>query len=340
MNAGNGTGRTSRAVVTPPPVAFIAWSSVSGRSREISSALGGEFRCYFDFGITRRSLLPIRYLASAVRTVCYLVVRRPRAVILTNPPIFVALAAYPYARLARAPLLLDSHPDAFRTDGPHAPFLGLHRWLARRARATLVTTDELASRVESWGGAGVVVHEPPPARLVESPAPLGPRPRVLVLGTLSTDEPLDVVLAAARELPELDFELTGDARRVAAETLASVPPNVRFLGFLRGDEYAAEIERASVTVVLTTWLEWAVPRSAYDAVYGLRPLVVTGSPVLRELFPYAIAVENEPAAVASGIRDAVERHDELVRDAREACALQTARWEAQLSTLRSLLARH
>jgi glycosyltransferase involved in cell wall biosynthesis len=314
-------------------VAFLAWGSTPGRSTEIAEALEGESRCYYDLRIVARPLVPVRYLISALRTVGYLLSRRPRALVVTNPPIFVSLVAYPYALLTRVPLLLDSHPDAFRADGPHARFRGLHAWLARRARAVLVTTDDLVRQVEEWGGRGIVVHEPPPTWEIDEPASLA-QPRILVLGTLSADEPVEAAVDAARLLPDLRFEFTGDVRK---RTLASVPDNVSFLGFLRGDDYVAALERASVTVVLTTWLGWAVPRSAYDAVYALRPLVASDSAVLRPLFPAAIFVQNDPGALAEGIRESIRRHDELVAAAPAARETQTERWRTQLELLRALI---
>ena len=319
------------------PIVFFAWSSVAGRSQEIASAIGGESRCYYDLRIARRALVPVRYFLSALRTLGYLVGRRPRALIVTNPPVFVSLLAYPYAVVTGAPLVLDSHPDAFRADSPHARFLRMHAWLARRARATLVTTDELVAQVEAWGGTGLVVHEPEPDWAVESEAPLPARPRILVLGSLSRDEPVDEVLAAAGELRDLDFEFTGDVRRCDPKVVESAPGNVTFLGFLDRREYVAALERASVAVVLTTWLDWAVPRSAYDAVYARRPLVVTASPVLRDFFPYAVAVDNDPASITAGIRTAVARHADLVGATSAALTLQTDRWRGQLEQLRSLL---
>jgi glycosyltransferase involved in cell wall biosynthesis len=269
---------------------------------------------------------------SALRTLGYLLARRPRALVVTNPPVFVSLVAYPYALLARAPLLLDSHPDAFRPDGPHARFRGIHAWLVRRARAVLVTTDDLVRQVEEWGGTGVVVHEPPPAWEVDEPASLVP-PTILVLGTLSSDEPVEAALGAARQLPELRFEFTGDVRK---RRLDSVPDNVTLLGFVRDGDYVAALERASVAIVLTTWLGWAVPRSAYDAVYALRPLIVSDSAVLRPLFPSAVFVQNDPDSLAAGIREAVARHAELVAAATTARDVQVERWRSQLDALRAL----
>jgi glycosyltransferase involved in cell wall biosynthesis len=321
-----------------PAVAFVAWSSVPGRSNEIALALGGDSRCFYPLRIVRRTLVPLRYAISALQTIGYLARHRPRAVIVTNPPVFAALVAYPYARLARAPLLLDSHPDAFRRDGPHSPFLGLHAWLARRARATLVTTDELAGQVRAWGGTAAIVHEPPPAWTIGPTPTLVGRPTVIVLGSLSPDEAVDEALAAARELSDVDFVFTGDTRRCPDGVVASAPENVDFVGLLSQKDYAAALERASVAVVLTTWLRYAVPRSAYDAVYARRPLVLSDSPLLRELFPFAVKVDNDRASIAAGVRAALAQHDDLVGTTAEALTLQRRRWAAQLEGLRELVA--
>jgi glycosyltransferase involved in cell wall biosynthesis len=266
----------------------------------------------------------------------YLIRRRPRALIVTNPPIFAALVAYPYSLVANVPLLLDSHPSSFRTDGPHSRVLPLHAWLARRSRGTLVTTNELGSQVVAWGGTPLVVHESPPNWTFKPAPPLAGRPTVLVLGSLAPDESVDEVLAAARDLPDVDFALTGDTRRCANDMLDSRPDNVTFLGFLGPQEYAAALERASVAVVLTS-VRVAVPRSAYDAVYAQRPLVLSDSPVLHELFPFAVKVENDRSSIAAGVRDAIARHAELVRLAPDALALQSQRWAGQLERLRRVV---
>jgi glycosyltransferase involved in cell wall biosynthesis len=319
---------------TPTRLAYLAWGPVVGRSREIAHALGGEARCFYPLGIMRRPLVPLRYAISAVQTVIYLLRARPRALIVTNPPIFAALVAYPYARLAKAPLILDSHPSSFRTHGPHSRVLPLHTWLARRSRRVLVTTDELAHQVLAWGGTPLVVHEAPPQRTIRPSPTRAGRPAVLILGSLSPDEAVDEVLGAAHLLPELDFAFTGDTRRCPRAVLGSAPRNVTFLGFLGTQEYAAALGRASVAVVLTTLLREAVPRSAYDAVYAGRPLVLSDSPVLRELFPFAVKVDNNQKSIAGGVREALACRDELERLADKARELQSRRWAEQLELLR------
>jgi glycosyltransferase involved in cell wall biosynthesis len=318
-----------------PPVAFIAWSSVGGRSEEISSELGGEAQCFYSDRLVSKRLVPLRYASSLIRTVAYLVRRRPRAVIATNPPVFPVLVAYVYGRIARVPVLMDSHPLAFGEEkGSLADrLLPISRWLARRVDTTLVTGGDPAGTVEEWGGSADVVHEAAPPWTVAPAKPLGSPPHVLFVGIFAPDEPVDQVIEAARRLPDVRVDITGDLRKRPPELAVDVPDNVRFVGFLNGDEYRRAIEEADVVLTLTTF-PTSVVRSGYEAVYAGRPLVVSDWPELRRVFPHAVHVKNDADGIERGLREAIAKHGDLVAAADEAKGLQAHRWESQLSVLR------
>ena len=320
---------------TRAAVSFISWSEDDGRAIEIAAALGGDARVFYDLGVVRRSLVPARYAISALRTVAHLLGRRPRAVIVTNPPVFPGLIALAYGRLARAPVVLDSHPSAFG-DAPVARwFRPVHAWLARRAAATLVTVDALADVVRGWGGRPEIVHEAPPPWSVRPARELAARPRVFCIGRFSPDEVTAEVVAAARLCPDLDVHIAGDLRKCPVPA-GDAPGNVVFTGFLRGEDYRRAIEDADIVLVLTTHRE-AVNRAAYEGVYARRPTVVSALPAMVQLFPHAVHVANDASGIAAGLRAAVERHAELVRAAPRARALQEERWSRQLDTLRRRL---
>jgi glycosyltransferase involved in cell wall biosynthesis len=322
-----------------PPVAFIAWSSVGGRSSEISAELGGEARCFYSSRLVAKPLVPLRYVVSLARTVAYLVRRRPAAVIATNPPVFPVLAAYAYGRLARVPVLMDSHPLAFG----HEPgslaerLLPISRWLARRVASTLVTGREPAATIEAWGGRADVVHEAAPPWSVAPAGPLGTPPRVLFVGIYAPDEPVDQVIEAARRMPEVRMDITGDLRKRPPGLEEGAPDNVRFVGFLNGEDYRRAVEEADIVLTLTTF-PTSVVRSGYEAVYAGRPLVVSDWPELRRVFPHAVHVANDADGIERGLREAVTRHADLVAAAPDARELQQRRWEAQLDTLRRRVA--
>jgi len=315
-----------------PVVSFISWSEDDGRALEVAAALGGEARIFYDLRIVRRPLVPIRYLLSATRTIAYLVRRRPGGVIVTNPPIFPGLIGLAYASVTGAALVLDSHPSAFGAAPLASRLIGVHAWLSRRAVTTLVTVEELAGVVRGWGGSADIVHEAPPPWSVRPLSHLEGRPRVLYIGRFSGDEPTQEVIDAARALPEVDVCITGDLRKCPPGARATAPPNVIFTGFLRGEQYRRALEDADIVLVLTRH-EQAVNRAAYEGVYAGRPLIVSARTAMIRLFPYAIAVGDDAASIAEGIRGAVDRHAELVAAAPSALALQSERWRRQLAHL-------
>ncbi|HEY1854534.1 MAG TPA: hypothetical protein VGG40_08100 [Solirubrobacterales bacterium] len=322
-----------------PSVSFISWSSVAGRSKEIAQALGGESRCYYDFGFVRPLTIPIRYAASALRTIFHLALRRPRSVIVSNPPIFPGLIAYGYGRLAGAPVVLDSHPSSFGVNESNrlvALTMPLHRYLIPRVRGNLVTVDELAERVRGEGGRSEILHEAPPLWEAAPAPPLTGRPRVLLVGIFADDEPVELIAEAARYLPDVDVHITGDLRKCPPGLLVDPAPNVTFVGFLAEPEYLRAVSEAHVIVTLTERPE-DVSRVGHEAIAAKRPLVISRSEATLRYFPSAVQVENTVEAVGAGVRRALDEYDRILAGADAALAEQNARWEDQLAALRALL---
>ncbi len=321
-------------------VSFIAWSSVAGRSHEIAAALGGDARCFYDFRFVTPGLIPLRYVSSAVRTVGYLLLRRPRAVIASNPPIFPGLIAYLYGRLTGAPVVLDSHPSSFgfdRTNKVIALGLPLQRFLTPRVAATIVTVDSLARSIVQQGGRAMVFHEASPGWTPPSAPPLGTRPTVLLVGIFASDEPVHLVTEAAWALPHVDFLVTGDTRKCPPSLLRDHAPNLSFVGFLGEDAYRDAIARSNVVITLTERPE-DVSRAACEAVWARRPLIVSDWPAARRYFPHAVAVPNTVDGVYAGVSRVLQSYQQLVDLADVALDEQRERSNEQLARLRALLA--
>lgn len=320
-------------------MSFIAWVPEGSRAGSISQALDGEWRTFYDLRINREELVPVRYLLSAARTLFYLVRRRPHAVIVQTPPVPAAALVLAWARLAKARVVLDTHPASFALDGRRLDrmMMPLLSALVKRSAGCIVTTPELGREISHWKGRPMVVHEAP-MRWSEraEPRSCSGQRRVLFICTFAPDEPLMDVLEAARRLPDVTVQITGDLRRLPERARREAPPNVEWLGYLMGDEYVSALERADVLMALTVRRE-SVQRSAHEAVDALRPLVLSEWPHMRELFPYAVLVENHPAAIAAGMEEALGRCDELSALAPEARAAQHRRWREQLGELRVAL---
>lgn len=325
--------------MSKPNVAFITWSFVSGRSRDIAAALEGETRVIYHQHLTHRYLVPLRYFVSSIQTVAYLLRKRPRSVIATLPPVFPGAIAWLYSLFFGVPFLLDSHPSGFgrKSDRVSARLLPVHRWLCQRAAATLVTTNEWANTVDRWGGRGLVLHEAPLAWEVAKPKTSPSRPlKVLFVCVFGPDEPVREVIEAARATPEVHMTITGNTRRVSPDVVANSPGNVTFCGFLDDGAYRTAVEDTDVILALTTE-PTSVMRAAYEAIYSERPLVATDHEQNRKLFENAILVDNYAAGIKSGLEKALENYESLVRVAGQAREAQLERWERQLSELRGAI---
>lgn len=320
-----------------PKLAFIAWSSTPGRSGEIAAALGGESRCFYDLRIVDKRVVPLRYLLSALRTVAYLAIHRPRALIVTTPPVFPALIGYAYACLMRVPFVLDSHPltFGFSTSRALQVMRPLQEWLVGRADAAMVT-DALVENVRSLGGTPIIVHEAPPAWAPRPTSDDRTRPSILYVTIFATDEPVLEVLEAARQVPEVDVLMTGDLRKAPPSIAQRAAPNVRFLGFLSADRYVDALRGADVVMALTNRAE-AVSRVASEAVWAERPLIVVDWPINHELFPHAVHVAYSADGIADGMRTAVANLAGLRAGTAAARQRQLGRWQDQLAALRRVL---
>jgi hypothetical protein len=81
----------------------------------------------------------------------------------------------------------------------------------------------------------------------------------------------------------------------------------------------------------------SVARSAHEGVDALRPMVISGGPHMRDLFPYAVIVENDPESIAAGVAEALRRCGELSDKAIEARSAQHRRWREQLAQIHAAL---
>lgn len=315
------------------------------RSAEVASACGGHARCIYLPALAARPLVPLRYAISAVLTVAHLARCRPAAVIVTNPPLVAAFVVRLCARACGSAFLLDTHPAGFgaQGDGVSARLQPAHRWLARRATCSLVTCDTWVRHLATWGAKAMVLHEAPPrwslpagTEASDPPGGRRSRPTVVFAGSFGGDEPMDVVLDAARRCPDVDLVVTGDVRRGDRRLLTSAPANVTFTGFLDQPRYVRALVEADVVVVLSRE-PTSVMRAAYEAVWACRPLVVTDTPTTRELFPTAVHVANSATGLSDGVHLALARRPELLRAAPEALRRQEDRVARQMAELRDVI---
>lgn len=316
-------------------ILVVAWTATSGRALDLAEVLDGRAALVYPrppAWLAHPVSTLWRYLVSSLMTVGLLLRHRPHVVVVTNPPVVPPLLAALWCLATGGRLVLDSHPSSFGGKGMTwmTRLEPVHRVLARRSSAVLVTTADRARQVDEWGGRGLVLHEPP---VPFPPRTEGGPPTVLFVGVFAPDEPVHDVVEAARRLPDVTFQVTGDPRTAAPALLAALPANVDLVGFLAQPDYRRAMSSASVVLTLTTEPS-SVMRSAYEAVYARVPLVTSDTPVLRELFPHAVHCANDADAIAAAVKHALDDLPRMRAVADEARAEQASRWAHQLAALR------
>ncbi|HBO12709.1 MAG TPA: group 1 glycosyl transferase [Halieaceae bacterium] len=170
---------------------------------------------------------------------------QPEVVVVVTPGLYGLLGAW-YARRRGLPLVAAFHTDFERLARLYWPPLA--RWLVnlvvgtanrlicRRASRVLINNAGLTDAVRAYGAASVqVVGTPLPRAFLERPrrAIPGRLTRVCFAGRLAPEKNVDLVIEAARQLPDVEFVIGGEGPlREALEAQAAGLANVRFTGWL------------------------------------------------------------------------------------------------------------
>lgn len=262
--------------------------------------------------------------------------RRSGAVIAMSPPLTLGLTGWVASRLRRCPMVFniqDIFPDAAVETGAisNRTIIAAARHLERvsylAADAVTVLSDDLRDNVVAKIGTGATVHVIPNFVDTETIVPadratpyraelgLGDGPVVLYAGNVGFSQSLELVLAAARELPDVTFLINGDgAARPSLEVAAADIANVRFADYIEPERLSELLATGDVHVVpLRRGLgRVSVPSKTYSIMAAGRPVVAsidpgTAVPQIVAESGGGIAVDPEDAeAFTAAIRSLVD----------------------------------
>jgi glycosyltransferase involved in cell wall biosynthesis len=298
-------------------VVVVGWDDFQPRTAAMGPALGGEsFHMRGHWPSRHPIALPLRYLADAVRMWRLLRRTRPRVLVVITPPVFAPAVAWLWCLTHRCRFVVDCHTATFYW-WKWQWSVPLHWVLFRWVDAVLCHTAAEDARVRGWGVPTVLLPDdlPDPAQGSPVPRPDG-RPRVVVAGSLETDEPVADALRAAALLPDVEVRVTGNPQRLPAAVRASAPGNVVFTGYLPYPQFLGELLTADAVAVFTTCTH-AMNRAAFEAIAVGRPLVLSDLPLLRERFDQGpVFCANQPTAMADAIRRALDDERSLAERSR------------------------
>lgn len=227
--------------------------------------------------------------------------RRAAAVIAMSPPLTLGLTGWLVAKVRRGPLVFniqDVFPDAAVSTGKlsNRRLIALAEWLERvsyrRSEAVVVLSDDLRRNVEGKlppkhaGKAVVIPNFVDSERIVPGGtdtayrrefAP-GAESVVMYAGNVGFSQSLDLVIEAARRMPEVVFVVNGEgSSRAEVQGQAAGLANVVFVDYQPADRLAEVLASADVHVVpLRRGLgNVSVPSKTFSIMAAARPILAS-----------------------------------------------------------------
>jgi len=329
---------TSGTAAGAHKIIAIVWAPEEARTAMYAKRLQAPLYNVHYLQYKRPLVAPIKYIAQWLRTWQILFQQRPRFVYITNPPVFAVLCVFLYCRVMGARYIMDTHPPAlysrkWRWTVP------LQRLMIRFAYVNIIDQERYATLFESWGGRAVILERPPrdiqfsTLEHIAKPGAFS----VSVVNTFAADEPLDPILDAARQLPQVHFYIMGDTAMAKPGVIQNAPPNVTFTGYLRGKDYWNRLYSSQAVMVLTTY-PYSLLGGAQDGVLLHKPLILSRQPVLTDFFRKgAVFVENTAAGIVKGVQEAQAQESQLIQESCELQEEQSQRWETNFQRLLELI---
>lgn len=316
----------------------IVWAPEEARTALFARRLGATLHNIHYLQYKRPLVAPLKYIAQAAKTFQVLFGNRPRVVYITNPPIFAALCVFIYCRLTGKRYVMDTHSPALYSR-KWAWTVPLQRMIAKRAMVNIVDQERFQKLFESWGAKAVILERPPKdltAQKINSQ--VDPNHfDVLVVNTFAVDEPVQPILDAAKELPNVRFFVTGDKSMAPRGMIESAPANVIFTGYLLKDAYWDQVNSARALMVLTTY-EYSLLGGAQDGMALNKPLILSRQPALEEYFTKGtVFVENTTEGIVKGVKDVLAREQALISEIAKLGPERAERWNTTFAQLLAMV---
>ncbi|MEM8570049.1 MAG: glycosyltransferase [Pseudomonadota bacterium] len=313
---------------------YISWINFQRRALSMQQVLGFELH-FIPPPFASKWLKPLGYIWQTGLTAKHIFAKRPKRVWLQSPPTFLPHLILAMRVFRRFGVVADTHHQAVIP-----PWSKLPGALSMLNRCDTVMVHN-AETLEEAARLGVdrkrlmLVEDPPPANMGQA-APVDPdvQPYVLVPCSFKSDEPIDTLLEAAADLPELQFRLTGNRARAAAQGYTDrAPQNVIFTDFVPLEEYDRMLQEAAIVLGLT--IEEGIQLSVANEALGAgRPLVLSETRILRAMFgDAAVFGANTRDGIAGALRFALQNSDELAGRSHALGEKRLAEWKLGIAEL-------
>lgn len=274
----------------------LVWGPFGFRADELAEVVGAE-RVSITVLYGPRYFAPVRYLVLFFQTLLLLARKRPDVVYAQNPPVFCPLTSLLYCRIAGARLVLDHHSIwSVKTLGGRSPLSRgiafLERVVSRAADANTTPHSFWARMLTKMGARDVLVYhdyvprnERWPDEGLRREMAEGP---ILAISSHGGHplERLEVEAAAVGNDRDAGVSLVISGPREKLESRfarLTLPPNVRYAGFLKREVYESLKASADFAINITDE-PFTLSHVLFEFAASSLPVVSSRQPVVEELF--------------------------------------------------------
>jgi glycosyltransferase involved in cell wall biosynthesis len=321
-------------------ILLLCWAPFGFRADELAEVVGAE-RVSITVLYGPRYFAPVRYLALFFRTLFILAQKRPCVVYAQNPPIFCPLTCLLYCRLSGARLVIDHHSIwSVKTLAGRSPLSRgiafLERVVSRAADANTAPHGLWGRMLVKMGARRVLVYH--------DYVPKNERRRDQALrGEMGTGPILAVSSHGGHPLERLEVEAAAVGReRDAGVSLVvsgpteklqrrfaamSLPPNVKYAGFLKREVYESLKASADFAINITDE-PYTLSHVLFEFVASSLPVISSKEEAVEELFGDSLFYAD------STVDDVAEKVAQLCSaQARAEWAARVRRKQEELTTL-------
>ncbi len=279
------------------------------------------------------------YFVRGFKTASYLFREKPDVVWLQLPPSFLLHIAFFVRALSsqKFKIVCDMHNSAFREKWIKFPFF---LTLLNKSDVIIVHNESVYLLAKSCGihSAKLFVLEDMPVNYDMSVSRVEEN-TILFPCSFDVDEPVSVVVSAAKLLPWCEFIVTGDyKKKLDSAVYLAAPRNVKFVGYLSKDSYLQLL--FSTTIVLGLTLRDNVQLSvANEGLSANKPLVLSDSAVLKSMFEGGGAFVDPMSAesIAGGIACVLEGVEKYRREVVRVKARRLQSWASNQALISKVL---
>ncbi len=319
-------------------IAAVVWARHEARTEAFAERLEAKLYNISVLKDKRPYLVPIRYPIQWFQTWHVLFRDKPDLVFVTNSPPIAGLCVMVYKWLTKLPFVLDNHgPSLYNAKWGWT--LPLQRFTSRFADLNTICShqEKFKTLFESWGSKAMLIANPPKqlsAELLQQSAQTTEK-HFTYVGTFGSDEPVEIILEAAKQFPDYTFSILGNTSLANPEWLKDPPANVKFTGYLRKDEYWGQLARARAVIVLTTH-DNSLSGAAQDALFINKPIIISDQSALREYFTGGtLFIDHTPESLQTAIETLLADEGRYKQEIRELNERVKTKWAEAFELLQT-----